>query len=313
MPDSSTEPNAYLLAPLHGQSPPYSPWLAGELSVEPVCETYRSNGAAIELLTWGEVGKPGLLLMHGMGAHAGWWRFIAPALARDHRVAAISWAGMGGSAWREAYSLAGFAQDIMAALEAAGCLDGPALPILIGHSFGGLPLLQAASAHPDRIGGGIMIDSFIPRAPRPSTWAGGRDAMPVYPTIEAALARYRFAPVQSAEHLDIVDFIARGSLRQVEGGWTWRFDPNLWAKLDRAGADLLLDRVEVPMAILYGERSSLVTAEMVEEMRARFACCPVAVAIPDAAHHVMVDQPIALIAALRVASAALWAVRGAAR
>jgi len=29
----------------------------------------------------------------------------------------------------------------------------------------------------------------------------------------------------------LVDHVARGSLREAEGGWTWWFDPDLWAKL----------------------------------------------------------------------------------
>ena len=45
-----------------------------------------------------------LVFLHGNGAHADWWSFIAPFFAKDWRVAAISWAGMGGSGWREAYS-----------------------------------------------------------------------------------------------------------------------------------------------------------------------------------------------------------------
>ena len=303
--------NAYLLAPLKGEKPPQSAWFAGELAKEPERSTFVSEGSQVELLTWGEVGAPGILLLHGMGAHADWWRFIAPALAQGHRVAAISWPGMGGSDWREAYTLPQLARDIMNTLEIAGLERGPRRPILIGHSFGGLPLLQAICDFPDRIGGGVMIDSFIPQTPRPSQWAAGRDAMPVYPTIEAALARYRFAPVQSAVHLDIVDFIARGSLQPVDGGWTWRFDPNLWAKLDRANANALLDNAALPVAILYGERSALVSAEMVEEMRAHLQYCPIVAAIPDAAHHLMIDQTVAIISALRVVSAALWELTSA--
>ena len=303
--------NAYLLAPLKGEKPPQSAWFAGELAKEPERSTFISEGSHIELLTWGDVGAPGILLLHGMGAHADWWRFIAPALAHGHRVAAISWPGMGGSAWRESYTLPQLARDVMNTVEIAGLGKGPRRAILIGHSFGGLPLLQAICDFPDRIAGGIMIDSFIPQTPRPSEWAAGRDAMPVYPTIEAALARYRFAPVQSAAHLDIVDFIARESLQPVEGGWTWRFDPNLWAKLDRTNANALLNEATRPIALLFGERSALVMAEMVEEMRVQLAICPIVAAIPDAAHHVMVDQPIGLISALRVAVAALWAIKEA--
>jgi hypothetical protein len=33
------------------------------------------------------------LLLHGNGAHADWWSFIAPYLANNFRVAAMSWSG----------------------------------------------------------------------------------------------------------------------------------------------------------------------------------------------------------------------------
>jgi pimeloyl-ACP methyl ester carboxylesterase len=295
----------FLLAGLEGKSPPQSAWLAGELAKEPERSTIHSNGSNIELMVWGEVGAPGVMLLHGMGAHAEWWRFIAPALATQYRVAAISWPGMGRSQWRERYELPAFARDIMAGVEAAQLEESEERPVLVGHSFGGLPLLQAAHDYPDRVCGGIMVDSFIPRGNRPSKWASGREAMPVYPTVEAALARYRFAPLQTAEHLDIVDFIARTSLREVEGGWTWCFDPSLRSKLNHAEADVLLDRVERPIAVLYGDRSALVGGDMISQMVARLPNCPIVAGIPDAAHHVMVDQPMAVIAALRVAVAAL--------
>ena len=37
-----------------------------------------------------------LLFLHGNGAHADWWSFIAPFFAAEYRVAALSWSGMGG-------------------------------------------------------------------------------------------------------------------------------------------------------------------------------------------------------------------------
>ena len=35
-------------------------------------------GANIEYATWGEVGKPGIVLIHGSKVHLEWWRFTAP-------------------------------------------------------------------------------------------------------------------------------------------------------------------------------------------------------------------------------------------
>src|SRR5438876_691854 len=46
-------------------------------------------GCPIHYLRWGDSGKPGLLLVHGSGAHAHWWDFIAPYFSEHYCVAAI--------------------------------------------------------------------------------------------------------------------------------------------------------------------------------------------------------------------------------
>ena len=43
----------------------------------------------------------GLLFVHGGGAHANWWSFIAPYFTRYFRVAAIDLSGMGDSGRRQ--------------------------------------------------------------------------------------------------------------------------------------------------------------------------------------------------------------------
>ena len=58
------------------------------------------EGARVHYLRWGDKARPGLLLVHGNAAHAYWWSFIAPFLARDYNVAAIDLSGMGDSDWR---------------------------------------------------------------------------------------------------------------------------------------------------------------------------------------------------------------------
>ena len=92
------------LARFHGETPPAPAWFDKALADAPERTTVEVEGAAIELLTWGEVGKPGLVFLHGNGAHADWWSFIAPFFAADYRIAALSWSGQGGSGWRERYS-----------------------------------------------------------------------------------------------------------------------------------------------------------------------------------------------------------------
>ncbi len=46
----------------------------------------------------------------------------------------------------------------------------------------------------------------------------------VYPTIEAAVARFRLVPPQDNAEPYVFGHIARGSLKPVDGGYSWKFD-----------------------------------------------------------------------------------------
>ena len=67
MADDQTSPVS-LLAPFHGEPPPAPAWFKGAIAQAPERSTIAVDGANIELLTWGEIGKPGLLFLHGNGA-----------------------------------------------------------------------------------------------------------------------------------------------------------------------------------------------------------------------------------------------------
>ena len=300
--------SASLLGPFKGEPPPAPAWFDAAIAVEPERSIIEVEGTPIELLTWGEVGKPGLLLLHGNVAHADWWSFIAPFFAKDWRVAAISWAGMGASGWREAYSARTFAAEAFAAVEAAQLEAGGHKPIFVGHSFGGFPTLYCAARHAERLRGAILVDSSI--QPPEKRWKGppprSGKGMPIYPTLPEALARFRLAPPQPCENLYVADFIARRSLKRAplpDGsgeGWTWKFDPFLWSKLDRSQ----MQQVQrgppaVPIAQISGDRSAIMRRR---ELGAQGDFVPSGVPhaiIPDSEHHIMVDQPLALVAALR--------------
>jgi pimeloyl-ACP methyl ester carboxylesterase len=285
------------LARFDGAIPDAPAWFDWAVAQAPERSTVEVEGAAIELLTWGEVGKPGLVFLHGNGAHADWWSFIAPFFAGDYRIAAISWSGQGGSGWRERYSAELFAQEILAAADAGRLGERP---LLVAHSFGGYQALHCAGAHGDRIRGAVIVDSVI--HPPEKRWNGPPPrSRPnrVYATLPEALARFRLAPPQACENLYIADFIARRSLREVEGGWTWKFDPFFWTHFDRADLAELLPRLRAPLAMIWGDRSRLVDQEALDYMFALLPGDMPRVIIPDADHHVMIDQPLAFVAALR--------------
>lgn len=296
--------DATLLGRFGGERPPAAEWFTAALNDRPERSTFAVEGAAIELLTWGEVGKPGLLYLHGNAAHADWWSFIAPLFARDHRCAAISWSGMGRSDWRERYSIPTFANEALGAIEVAQLAASGAGPVIVAHSFGGFPTLRLASHHPEAIAGAILVDSAPPRAEGgpPPRLAQGRTHNPRYSSIESALRRFRFLPEQDEGLPEIIDWIARNALHEVPetdeapGGWTWRFDPQFWANFQRGDFGSM---PKVPLGIIVGEKSALFPSGRLEELQALIPDLRFTTVIEGAYHHVLVDHPLELIEAIR--------------
>ena len=324
------------LARFNGAEPESPQWFKDALAKAPERRLIPVDGANIELLTWGEIGKPGLIFVHGNSAHADWWSFIAPFFMEGYRVASVSLSGMGASDWRDDYSFEGFANEIWECAKAAGLYEAAVKPVYIGHSFGGSQVFFSASHYPERMSACIMVDTGFGGPPTPEQMKQWREeairegrhedvrrmggppsrSKPnrVYATMEEALTRFRFMPPQVPGNLFIADFIARRSLKRapmLDGsgeGWTWRFDPFLWGKLNRGGMQLATDTSRLaPLAHIHGDKSNIMRRRMQSETPANSpipASTP-QIVIPDSEHHIMVDQPLALVAALR-AVLATW-------
>ncbi len=300
---------AGLLAHLNGARPPAPAWFDHALAATPERTFVMVEGARIETLAWGKRGDPGILLLHGNGAHADWWSPLAPFFAADgYRVAALSWSGMGGSDWRGSYAPALFAREVLAVCDATGLCDAAAKPILLAHSFGGFIAAYCASHHGDRFGAVISADTpvrppgFVHDGP-PSRSHPNR----VYPTFEAALSRFRLAPSQPCENLWYVDHIARGSIKPApEGGFTWKFDPFVFRDMTFSETGRALGEARCPVAYLWGERSILMPPDVVAYMRTVAPAGARFVPIPEAAHHLMLDQPLPFVAAIRGLLAGGW-------
>lgn len=302
------------LAQFAGAKPPAPAWFDQALGCLPERQTVTVGGAAIETLAWGEVGRPGLLLMHGNGAHAGWWRMIAPFFAGTHRVAAFSWSGMGGSDWREAYTLETFAAEVMAVAEATGLFAGPQKPVAVGHSFGSFPLTEVGWRHGGRFGGIVLVDSPFSSPERREERRRARGERPrrptemrphnIYPSFDAAMARFRLAPLQHCENIYIVDMIARDSIKHVtrpdgRTGWSWRFDPFVWRNLNVPDLREKLGRIGCRTALMRGGLSELMQPPDAAYTLGLMPAGTAFIEIPEAWHHVMIDQPLAFVAALR--------------
>lgn len=286
------------LAPFGGAKPPAPAWFDAALA----CPAERSfvdvEGAAIEMLCWGRRGAPGLLFVHGTNAHADWWSFIAPYFAATHRVVALSLSGMGRSGWRERYSVSGYGREALAIAEAGGAFDGPTPPIAVGHSFGGMIVATAMAQAGDRFASALLVDSlFVPPEDLPDLPVR-RSPNRVMATIEEAVLRFRLVPPQTVINAYALDHIARTSVKPVTGGVTWCFDPFIFAKMTDRIDGTVIGRARTPMALMRGDRSSIVTAETFDFPRRQLSYDPPEIVIPDADHHLLIDQPLAFVAAL---------------
>ena len=300
------------LAAFEGAKPPAPEWFESAIGHAPERSSTTVEGAQIEVLTWGERGKPGLLFIHGGMANADWWAHIAPFFADTHRVVALSMSGAGRSDWRERYEVAQFAREMIEVARIAGLHEAGA-PVFVGHSFGSRPLLKAAADPGLELKAAVVLDAAIslPKSQTPPTI----DPRPhrSYAGFEAALSRFRLMPYQVCDNLYIVDYIGRHSLKAVAGEsggeqWTWRSDPFIFHKLHGAGrgeAEAAAREARCPLAFLYGDRSAIVRADNLAHTKGVVPAGTLFAAIPDAAHHVFLDQPLAVVAALRTLLATL--------
>jgi pimeloyl-ACP methyl ester carboxylesterase len=258
------------------------------------------RGATIHYLRWGKPGKPGLLFIHGGFAHAHWWDFIAPSFAKEYCAAAIDLGGMGDSSHRETYSAEIFAEEVMSVCAHA---EFGNKPVVIGHSFGGLVALKTGALYGRELSGVVLVD-FPLRPPevqkeheakRPP-WIRPKE---IYPQKKAALKRFRLIPPQPCDNEFILKYIAGHSLAKVDGGWNWKFDDKMFDNFDSGNIAAELNSVTCCLAVIYGGRSALFPASIVEYMNRILPQQGRIVCFPEAHHHLFLEQPREFVLALR--------------
>jgi len=272
------------------------------------------EGCSIHYLLWqpdhGTKARGSIFFLHGGGAHAHWWSHIAPFFRAHYRVVAMDLSGMGDSGDRSEYNATLRAAEIHAVMQDAEL--GPKT-YLVGHSFGGFMSMRYAAEHSDNLAGLVIADS--PLYPPGENDDQRRRANPMgtirlYPTFEDAVERFRLRPRQPCDNDFIVEYIARHAIKAVDGGFTWKFDTNAMA--GRRFAEPFHEHLAAAScrgAFFWAENSALVTDEMAHYTTSLLGPDAPLVVIPAAHHHLILDQPLAFVAALRTLLAA-WELDG---
>lgn len=273
-------------------------WFTSALAAPCESNYVSAEGAVLHYLSWNahETHKPGLLFAHGFRAHARWWSFIAPFFTARYRVAALDFSGMGDSGGRSEYTAESYSRDLLAVIDHAK-FERPAV---VGHSFGGGRVLHLCAHHPERVGRAVIIDSFVQlNDGEPSVRPTELRQKKIYPTHEAARARFRLVPAQNRAPDYIVNHVAEHSIKRVDDGWSWKFDdtrPRLKIQHNLTG---MLAGIKTPLSYIYGDGSAVVSHELAQAIVKTIPNARGPIAIPESHHHVMLDQPLSLVSALR--------------
>ena len=288
-------------------------WFIAALEV-PREEGYvETSGAKAHYFRWGSPDKPKLLMTHGFLAHARCFAFIAPFFAEEYDVVAFDLAGMGDSEMRGAADTAARGREFTEVAEALNMFADGQKPTIIAHSFGSGAALTAVTQSPDAFAGVIVCDLMIMRPEllekywkndRSSPGSGNPDKPNKrYPSYEAARARYILSPPQPVEEPFLLDYIAYHSLKHKRGSWTWKFSPEVFRRSNRPEEWLNMGKrlVQAPgrKAIVHGGNSLLFSQDSADYIREMGGNDIPIIAIPEARHHLMLDQPLAFVAALR--------------
>ena len=273
-------------------------WFWEAIDVEPVTKTVEVDECDVSYRHYEAIGKPGMLLIHGMNAHSRWWDFIAPQLLDRYQVAAMDLTGMGDSDYRYEYSSNTYADEILAVLDDAKFGTDS---IVVAHSFGGYMAVRAANKAPDRFKALVMVDSGIrhPDDPLPEQiWMSGARSK-IYPDKETALNRFRVQPPQPCDNEFLLQYIARNSLMPVDGGWTWKFDEDLLTSLtDAERKPEEFQALTMTLGVIFGADSELFSRRTLEYMQELIPEPFLIKEIANAQHHLFLDQPQAFVESL---------------
>lgn len=285
-----------MMSPWTYPNPPA--WFQRAIETPTESQFADAAGARVHYLRWNahESDKPPLLFLHGMRGHARWWSFIAPYFTERYRVYALDFSGMGQSEGRAEFNADVFLEDIKAVMRA----EGGGRFSLVAHSFGGTRALRLCADEPTLIKQAVILDSYahFPALEKEEPFITPRPRK-LYATYEDARARFRLTPPEHAAEPYLVDYLAHHSIEQIEAGFRWRFADTLGGKLIEVDGPAMLARIQVPIICMHGALSRVTRKGRGQRIVDHIRGARGSIAIPEAHHHIMLDQPLALIAALR--------------
>jgi len=283
----------------------------------------RSRGLTLSLCEWGDASSARLVLVgaHGFLDCAEFFAPLAGALRRQDpglALVALSFAGHGRSDWADAYGWYDHAADLAAVARAvaARAADGATLG-LVGHSFGGVQVLQALALEPRLARFAVNLDAVAPPLSLPggalpgalaqlARQGGSARPLRTYADLDAVAERR--AASNPRLPLSLLRWLAPHLARQQDGRYVWRVDPALvgWTRpWDLSGAPPA-DPLALTAALPHPVLTVTGAAQDHPQVRGRYPGDAAIAALPgnwhcrlqEAGHYVHLERPGQVAAAI---------------
>jgi pimeloyl-ACP methyl ester carboxylesterase len=173
-------------------------------------------------------------------------------------------------------------------------------PILVGHSMGAHNVLAYAVEHGERLRAMVAIDPPPDYPERALEFLQSIAEKPArrFESLDEAAGHFRVLPRETLAKKEILEHVARRSFKQhADGGWTHKLDRRTMIR-EPSRVWNSLHRIECPALIVKITKSPLLDRELAKKMAGQLANGRL-VEVDDSYHHVMLDNPEALIEVVR--------------
>lgn len=247
-------------------------------------ETFTVAGRGVRVVAdrLGDPAAPAVVFLHGGGQTRRSWGAAAAAVARrGWQAVTVDLRGHGESDWSPDgdYRVVSFAADVEAVLRRL-----PPRPVLVGASLGGITAMLLAGELDRRVAGAVVLVDIVPDmdpvgAGRIHTFMAANMDSGFASLDEVADAIAAYNP-HRPRPTDLAGLAT--NLRRRGDRWYWHWDPQFISgtaaqpplevtdvnRLHAAVAAILAD--DVPMLLVRGQVSDLVSEQRADAFRARF-------------------------------------------
>lgn len=222
-----------------------------------------------------------LVFIHGAMANNTWWQHIASQFQTGN-ILSIDLSGHGLSEWCTPYTLEKHAKEVVSLIEAYG--TGPIY--IAGHSYGGAVAMLAKTFIP--VEHVVMCDTPLYLVLEQNEQSTKSYIKNQYKTLEETIARFKPIPNQPIENFELFKLIAAQSIKKIETGYTWQFDPMFHRRIVTQGDQENIQNNSSGMSYWYGEYSPFATDQTLQKAKQFNMTLKM---IPGAYHAVTVDAP----------------------